>query len=91
MSGIVSAILPFVGPFPGAGQAIFPGLLNTDQTEFPETPVAENSTFDSQIESQAEKNRQLTRIANRKSRSLTSIQDNPIESDSLLQILAEGQ
>lgn len=96
---LLTGISPALGAGAAAGAAIFPGLLGggllgggqPDGGDFPAAPVAPESTFDDQALSQTEKNRQLRRVANNRSRALTSIQDNPIESDSLLQILAEGQ
>lgn len=90
------AILPLILSGITAGASIFPGLLGAGQAQdqgqgFPEPPVAENTTFDDEILSQTEKNRETRRIANRRSRALTNLQDDPIQSDSLLQILAEGQ
>lgn len=81
-------------PLEGLGQglsALLGGFGGDTPQEFPGLPDEKESVIDDEILSQQDKVRQLKRIQNKKNRSLTGLQDNPVDEDSLLRILARGE
>lgn len=80
-------ILSGVGSAVGIGSAL--GIFGDDGQEVPafEQPV-DNAAFDSQAGTENARIAELRRQAISRSRTLTNIQDNPVDEDSLLDMLS---
>ncbi len=82
-------------PLQGLGQGIS-GFFNAfggdvEQQDPFQLPEEKESIIDDEILSQKDKATQLKRLQNKKNRSLTALQNNPVEEDSLLRIIGRGE
>ena len=82
----MAAAIPVIG---FVGQALFGG--GAQQPQLPALEAPKSTAVDDEIASQTERNQAIRRSSASQSGSLTNIQDNPIEEDSLLRIIAGGK
>ncbi len=85
---LILPVLSGIGAALGIGTTVA-GLVGGGGQETPEfLPPPENTTFDDEAAGQASRQAELRRQAISRSRSLTNIQDNPVDEDSLLTMLS---
>ncbi len=86
---LILPILSGVGAALGIGTTVAGLIGGGDQQQVPEfLPPQQPSTFDDEVAGQSSRIDELRRQAISRSRTLTNIQDNPIDDNSLLTMLS---